>query len=207
MTMRRRGFLAAAGAAAAWPAYGAEPTTGLKAVGLVGVEMVTGAGTLILEVDSDKAPITALNFLRYVYMRLYDGSKIYRALKSPTSPPTGLIQGGAKYDPARSPPPIQHESTTLTGIKHKDGTISLARRALGTATSDFFICVGDAPYLDANPSAPGDNQGFAAFGHVKEGMDIARQILAMPTSPTAGAPEMAGQMLEPPVPIISARRL
>ena len=81
-----------------------------------------------------------------------------------------------------------------------------ARREQGTARSDFFVCIGDASYLDANLAAPGDGAGFAAFGHVVEGMDVVRKILALPTSPTEGAPEMAGQVLSPPVPIISARR-
>ena len=162
---------------------------------------------IVLELYADKAPITAANFLRYVDARLYDGATIYRALRTPGAPLTGLIQGGARLDPAHPVAPIAHEATTQTGLSHKDGTLSLARRAPGTATSDFFICVGDAPYLDADPKAPGDNLGFAAFGHVTSGMDIVRNILALPTSPTAGGPDMAGQMLDPPVPIVSARRV
>ncbi|MGI9168563.1 MAG: peptidylprolyl isomerase, partial [Caulobacteraceae bacterium] len=89
---------------------------------------------------------------------------------------------------------------------NRKGILPLPRRAPGTATSDFFICVGDAPYLDADPKASGDNLGFAAFGHVVDGMDVVRAILALPTSPTAGDPDMAGQMLNPPVPIVGARR-
>ncbi len=196
----RRTVLATAGALAAWPAW-AQPTSGL-----VRVNLPTGQGLIVLELFADKAPITAANFLRYVDARLYDGATIYRALKTPGAPPTGLVQGGARVDRARPIAPVAHESTTQTGLRHKDGTLSLARRAPGTATSDFFICVGDAPYLDADPKAPGDNLGFAAFGHVAGGMDIVRAILALPTSPTAGAPDMAGQMLDPPVPIVSARR-
>jgi len=84
--------------------------------------------------------------------------------------------------------------------------VSLARRAQGTATSDFFICVGDSSYLDADPKAPGDNAGFAAFGQVVEGMDVVKTILTLPTSPTAGSPEMKGEMLKPPVPILTMRR-
>jgi peptidyl-prolyl cis-trans isomerase A (cyclophilin A) len=170
------------------------------------VNLRTGQGLIVLELFADKAPITSANFLAYVDARLYDGATIYRALHTPGAPTTGLIQGGARLDPARAIAPIAHESTRQTGLSHKDGALSLARRAPGTATSDFFICVGDAPYLDADPGAPGDNLGFAAFGHVADGMDIARRILALPTSPTAGGPDMAGQMLDPPVPIVSARR-
>ncbi len=170
------------------------------------VELQTGQGLIVLELFADKAPITSADFLRYIDAGLYDGATIYRALRTQGAPTTGLIQGGARLDPAHPIAPIAHESTTKTGLSHKDGTVSLARRAPGTATSDFFICVGDDPYLDADPTQPGDNLGFAAFGHVLAGMDVVRRILALPTSPTLGAPEMAGQMLDPPVPILSARR-
>ncbi len=198
---RRRELLAAAGALAAWPAW-PQPATGT-----VRVDLRTGAGLIGLELYAAKAPITVANFLAYVDARLYDAATIYRALRTPGAPLSGLIQGGARLDPSRLIAPIAHEPTSQTGVSHKDGTLSLARRAPGTATSDFFICVGDAPYLDADPKAPGDNLGFAAFGHVSNGMDIVRIILALPTSPTAGGPDMAGQMLDPPVPIVSARRV
>jgi peptidyl-prolyl cis-trans isomerase A (cyclophilin A) len=171
------------------------------------VAMETGQGSITLELYADKAPITTANFLKYVDARRYDGATIYRCLHTPGDPATGLIQGGAKFDPVHPIPPIAHEPTTQTGLAHKDGTISLARRAPGTATSDFFICVGDAPYLDADPKAPGDNLGFAAFGHVIDGMDVARKILGLPLSPTAGGPDMVGQMLDPAVPIVAARRM
>jgi peptidyl-prolyl cis-trans isomerase A (cyclophilin A) len=169
--------------------------------------METGQGTITFELYADKAPITTANFLRYVDAGRYDGATIYRALHTPGDPTTGLVQGGAKFDPVHPIAPIAHEPTTLTGLAHKDGTISLARRAPGSATSDFFVCVGDAPYLDADPKAPGDNLGFAAFGHAVDGMDVARKILALPLSPTAGAPDMVGQMLDPAVPIVSARKI
>jgi peptidyl-prolyl cis-trans isomerase A (cyclophilin A) len=120
----------------------------------------------------------------------------------------GLIQGGLQNDPAKLLPPIAHESTLQTGLSHTDGTISLARYAPGTATSDFFICAGNFTSLDADPNLPGDNLGFAAFGKVIEGMDVVRKILGSPTSPTKGADAgMTGQILEPPVPIVSARTL
>ena len=83
----------------------------------------------------------------------------------------------------------------------------MAREAPGTATADFFICSGPAAYLDAHPGAPGDNAGYAAFGHVVDGMDVVRAILASPTGQEARNPVMRGQMLSPPVQIISARRL
>lgn len=196
--MRRRDILAGGAALIAASPVRAQPT---GAAG-VRVDLQTGEGAIALLLAADKAPLTVANFLRYVDGKLYDGATIYRALRAPGAPQLGLVQGGARSSLA----PIAHESTTQTGLLHKDGTISLARRAPGTATSDFFICVGDAAYLDADPRAPGDNLGFAAFGQVIEGMDVVRKILALPTSPTKGAPDMAGQMLEPPVPIVSARR-
>jgi peptidyl-prolyl cis-trans isomerase A (cyclophilin A) len=110
-------------------------------------------------------------------------------------------------DPAKLFPPIAHESTLATGLKHLDGTLSMARFAPGTAAADFSICCGDAPYLDADPTLPGDNLGYAAFGQVIEGMDVARAILAMPTTGVALNPAMQGQILDPPVKIVSARRV
>jgi peptidyl-prolyl cis-trans isomerase A (cyclophilin A) len=171
------------------------------------VTLVTGDGTIVLELAADKAPITSANFLRYVDHRRLDGTSFYRAMKSDPDPLAGLIQGGLQNDPRRLYPPIAHESTTLTGLHHLDGTISLARDAPGTATCDFFICVGPQPYLDADPTAPGDNLGFAAFGQVVDGMDVVRKILLSPTSPTAGEGAMKGQMLDPAIPIVEARRV
>ena len=187
---------------AAGPGFGQTPKP------VVRVEMLTGEGRIVLELIADKAPITTANFLRYVDRGLYDGATLYRAMKSPGPPPTtGLIQGGAKPYPGKQIPPIAHESTTQTGLTHTDGVIALARRAPGTAASDFFICVGDQLYLDADPKAAGDNLGFAAFGKVVEGMEIVRKIIAMPTSAKAEVPEMVGQMLDPPVKIIAVRRI
>jgi peptidyl-prolyl cis-trans isomerase A (cyclophilin A) len=128
-------------------------------------------------------------------------------MKLSAAPPAGLIQGGLQNDPAKVLPPIAHESTTTTGLRHTDGVISMARYDPGKAASEFFICVGDEPSLDADPTQTGDNQGFAAFGKVAEGMDVVRRILLSPTSPTKGEGAMKGQMLDPVIPILSARRV
>ena len=194
-------FVAATVTGCAWHSTAAQTQTGI-----VRVVFATGAGAISLDLFADRAPITTANFLKYIDLHLFDAATIYRALRTPGAPQTGLIQGGARFDSRREIKPIAHESTILTGLAHKDGVISLARRELGSARSDFFICVGDASYLDADPKAPGDNQGFAAFGRVVEGMDVVRKILSQPTSATAPIPEMAGQMLDPPVPILTARR-
>jgi peptidyl-prolyl cis-trans isomerase A (cyclophilin A) len=150
--------------------------------------------------------VTAANFLRYVDRKLYDGAAFYRANRAPGSLDYGIVQGGFNTDPAKRLKPIAHEPTTKTGLRHVDGTVSIGRFAPGRATSEFFICVGDAAYLDADPKAKGDNLGFAAFGRVVEGMDVVRAILAGPVSPTAGSPAMRGSILKAPVPITRARR-
>ncbi len=199
--MKRRHFLAGA------LALTASPALAQIAPGAVRIKLATDQGDIVLDLYADKAPITAANFLRYVDRRLLDHSTFYRASKAPGAPEIGVIQGGLRNDVKRVLKPIAHESTTKTGLKHKDGTISMARNAPGSATSDFFICLGDAAYLDADPTAPGDNLGFAAFGQVVEGMDVVRKIHDLPTNPNGGPPGMKGEMLKPPIPILTARRV
>jgi len=198
--IKRRTFLAAAAAAAASPALAQAPASPVR------VKLETAQGAIVLELYPDKAPITAGNFLRYVDGKRFDGATFYRASKVPNAPEFGLIQGGVQNDPAKVLKPIAHEPTTKTGLSHTDGVISMGRTNPGTATSDFFIVLGDMTYMDADPRQPGDNLGFAAFGKVVEGMDVARKILAEPTSQTAGVGVMKGEMLAKPVKIISARR-
>jgi peptidyl-prolyl cis-trans isomerase A (cyclophilin A) len=173
------------------------------------VALTTSQGRIVIELYTDKAPITAKNFLRYVDAKRFDGATFYRASKPKgyTADDYGIVQGGLQNDPARLYPPIAHEPTTKTGLKHVNGAISMGRNAPGSATSDFFICIGDGAYLDANPANPGDNLGYAAFGQVVHGMDVVKKILLLPTSPTRGEGVMRGQMLEPPVPITAARRV
>lgn len=197
--MQRRHFIVGAAAFAASPA--------LAQAALPRVQVQTPLGAFVLELASDKAPVTAANFLRYVDTKRYDGAAFYRALRNDWDAKTGLLQGGLQNDPARLLPPIAHEPTTKTGLTHKDGTVSVARWAPGTATSDFFICLGEAAYLDADPKAPGDNLGFAAFGQVVEGLDVLHAIHDRPTDPVKGAGAMKGQMLMEPVKILAARRL
>lgn len=170
------------------------------------VEITTSLGAITLELDQAHAPRTTANFLRYVDARRFDGTTFYRAMNLGQS--AGLIQGGLRNAPGKLFPPVIHEPTSQTGLTHKaEGTISMAREAPGSATADFFITLGDLSSLDADPAKPGDNSGFAAFGHVVAGMDVVRQIMAAPVSPTEGTPAMKGQMLAPPVRIVSARRL
>jgi peptidyl-prolyl cis-trans isomerase A (cyclophilin A) len=171
---------------------------------LVRVVLTTSEGPITLALDPVHAPATTANFLRYVDGKKLDGVTFYRAMKF--GPGEGLIQGGARGDPARLFPPIAHEPTSQTGLSHIAGTISMARYAPGSATSDFFITASPMQSLDASTSGEGNIAGFAAFGHVVDGMDVVQKILAAPTSPTEGEGVMKGQMLDPKILILSARR-
>lgn len=208
----RRNILIGAGLLAALPAAALAQTEPPAPAPKppVYVALDTPQGRIVIELAVAQAPITTANFLRYVDRKLYDKATFFRASRAPSAVDYGLIQGGLQGIGAL--PPVAHEPTTQTGLKHVDGTVSIARTAPGTATSDFFICIGDAPYLDADPKAPngaqgGDNLGFAAFGRVVQGMDVAKKILALPTPGKAINPVMKGQILDPPVPITSARRI
>jgi peptidyl-prolyl cis-trans isomerase A (cyclophilin A) len=199
--MKRRDVLAGlALTAAAAPALAQTAPT-------VRVRIETDKGGFTLELYPDKAPLTVGNFLQYVDGKRYNGSTIYRAMKAPGAPLFGVLQGGLFNGPGSPLKPVAHEPTTQTGLKHDDGVISMGRYQPGTASSEWFICLGPAGHLDARPDAPGDNAGFAAFGRVIEGMETVRAIHALPTHPTAGPEAMRGQILEPPVRMISARRL
>jgi peptidyl-prolyl cis-trans isomerase A (cyclophilin A) len=205
--MRRRSFLATAAALTAGRAFGQAPAPG-AAAGVVSVQLVTDLGAIVLELRGDKAPITAGNFLSYVDQKLLDGATFYRAAHYEGRPTDGLIQGGLAYSHReRALPPIAHESTAQTSLRHTDGVISMARYAPGSATSEFFICVGDNASLDADPAATGDNAGFAAFGRVVQGMDVVGRIWTAPTSPTEGEGVFRGQMLDPQIPILRAARV
>lgn len=170
----------------------------------VAIVMTTSEGPITLALEKDRAPLTTANFLRYVDQKRLDGVTFYRAMNLGQG--TGLIQGGPQNDPKRILKPVPHEPTSKTGLTHVDGTISLARLAPGTATADFFITVGPVLSLDANPTGSGDADGYAAFGHVVEGMDVVKRILAAPISATAGVGVMKGQMIAAPVKILTVRR-
>jgi peptidyl-prolyl cis-trans isomerase A (cyclophilin A) len=184
-------------------AWAGPATSQGAAVASVHVILETSGGPIVFEVDPVRAPITAANFLRYVDAERLDGMEFYRAMR--TGPEAGLIQGGVR-DARRLFPPIPHEPTSQTGLSHVDGAISVPRFAPGTAQGDFTIMVGDQLYLDAGPGSGGDGLGYAVFGRVVEGMDVVRRILESPTSPTEGEGVMRGQMLEPRIRIVTARR-
>ena len=165
--------------------------------------METEMGEITLEVYPDKAQVTASNFFTYIDENRIEGAVFYRVVRSDNQPGDSIriavIQGGLYEDdhPAMLPP-IAHETTQQTGILHKDGVISMARWHPGTATSEFFICVGDQPELDYKGRRNPDEQGFAAFGKVIAGMDVVIKIHQLPVE---------GQYLDPTVKILKVSRL
>jgi peptidyl-prolyl cis-trans isomerase A (cyclophilin A) len=163
----------------------------------------TGLGDIRIEVFATRAPVTAANFLRYVDEDRFRGAVFYRTVTMDNQPDNEIkievIQGGLGDDPeGLGLPPIVHETTDSTGVLHLDGTVSMARSAPGTASSEIFICIGDQPDLDFGGRRNPDGQGFAAFGRVIEGMDVVRKIQALPAE---------GQLLEPPVEITGVTRV
>jgi peptidyl-prolyl cis-trans isomerase A (cyclophilin A) len=170
------------------------------------VAIHTSAGDFTVAVEVVKAPITAANFLKYVDQKRLDGVEFYRTVK--VGDHFGFVQFGVDNDPKRALPPIKHEPTTLTGLKHYDGTLSVARFEPGSARGDFTISVGNQFSLDADPTAPGDNLGYATFARVVDGMDTVLKIFDAPVSPTkTQRGSFKGEVPENPVTVISARRL
>jgi peptidyl-prolyl cis-trans isomerase A (cyclophilin A) len=149
------------------------------------VKMKTELGNIFIEVDTENAPITAANFLKYVDDKIFNSAFFYRVVRMDNQPNNEIkievIQGGLGFDESPlSLSSIEHETTDITGILHKDGVISMARMEPGTASSEIFICVGDQPELDFGGKRNPDGQGFAAFGKVIKGMDVVREIQSKP---------------------------
>lgn len=161
----------------------------------------TEFGDIAVEIYQDKAPVTAANFLKYVDAGLYDGSVFHRTVTLDNQPTNTVkievIQGG-QLPSAQSLSAIPLERTPVTGIKHLDGVISMARSEPDTATSSFFFCINDQPELNFGGKRNADGQGFAAFGRVVAGMEVVRKIQKQPAE---------GQNLKPPVKIISISRI
>ncbi len=169
----------------------------------VRVLIVTDLGEIEIEVDTARAPATSENFLYYVDARHYDDGQFHRTVTPENQPQNDVkievVQGRiaeAKKNEGRGP--ILLERTTKTGLSHLDGAISMARDGADTATSSFFLCIGNQPELDFGGKRNADGQGFAAFGRVVRGMDVVRKIQASPREE---------QRLTPPVRIRSARRI
>jgi len=165
------------------------------------VRIETDLGDIVVELDA-RAVKTVGNFLRYVDAKHYDGGRFHRTVTLNNQPDNEVkievVQAGVNPDRAKDDfPPVQLERTEGTGVAHKDGTISMARDGPDTATSDFFICVGDQPELDFGGMRNPDGQGFAAFGRVVKGMDVVKKIQASAAD---------GQTLQPPVKIRAVSR-
>jgi peptidyl-prolyl cis-trans isomerase A (cyclophilin A) len=172
------------------------------AASLVRVTIVTELGDILVEVDTAKAPVSAANFLKYVDAGKYNGGRFHRTVRPDNQKdkpvPIAVIQGSsAASGPEELFAPVPLERTRDTGLRHTDGTLSLARAGADTATDHFFICVGDQPELDYGGKRNPDGQGFAAFGRVVSGMDVVRKIQAAPAR---------GETLTPPIGILSAKR-
>ena len=172
---------------------------------LVPVAIETSLGRIVVALNRAHAPVTTANFLHYVDTHRFDGQNFYRAMKATDGTPA-LIQGGVRTDARKLFPPIAHEPTTQTGLHNVAGAISMANAGPGTARSDFFILLSDQPAFDAGGPG-GDENGFAAFGRVIEGMDVVKKIFEAPVSATKGDGVMKGQMLDPPVQIVRAARV
>jgi len=178
---------------------------------IIHVTMETGAGVIGINLYPDQAPVTVENFLRYVDANAYAGAAFYRTTRPDNDPLITVIQGGLWElwqeggDEDFKPlfPPILHETTDVTGLSHGDGALSMARAEPGTASSEFFISIGDNPSLDFGGARNPDGQGFAVFGQVVEGMDVVRAIHQAPVRAGEG---FEGQILVEPVAILSARR-
>ena len=160
------------------------------------VIMKTEAGNIRIALFPKKAPVTCANFLKYAEQLGDQGGEFYRTVTLANQPDKKIrievIQGGfnLKNFDTSTIRPIPLERTSVTGLSHKDGTLSMARSDPDSGTTEFFICIGDQPSLDFGGQRNPDGQGFAAFGQVVEGMDVVRRIQTRPAE---------GQALTPPV--------
>ncbi|MBP3955565.1 peptidylprolyl isomerase [Gemmata sp. G18] len=169
----------------------------------VRVLIQTDKGDIEVELDAAKAPNTVANFLKYVDGKFYDGGRFHRTVTPDNQPDNKVkievVQAGINPEKTKDEfKPIKLERTKDTKLAHKDGTISMARDGPDTATSDFFICIGDQPELDHGGKRNPDGEGFAAFGRVTKGMDVVKKIQSAPAKV---------QALEPPITIKKITRL
>lgn len=194
-------FLALAFLALAAPATAQQHSR--PAPGLVRVRIVTALGPIVIALDARRAPKTTANFLAYVDDKRLDNTSFYRSARSKADPTYGFVQGGIGTDARRMlPSPVPLEPTSRTGIRHVDTVISMAHgRDENGATGNFAIMLGAHPSMDAKAGYT----GYAAFGHVVEGMDVVRKILAQPIG--GGSGPMKGQMILKPIPLIRAERI
>jgi len=174
----------------------------------VTVVFETELGNIVMEVDVAHAPVSAANFLKYVDGKFYDGGVVIRSVRPDNTTRHDVEIQVIQFlsDPARRReqfPPIPLERTSVTGLKHIDGALSMARSGPDSATSSFSIMVGDQPELDFAGKRNADGQGFAVFGRVVSGMDVVKKIHASKTG-TAGS--YGTETLDPPIAVKRAYR-
>jgi len=177
----------------------------------VRVRVQTELGDIVIEVNPLKAPLTTANFLKYVDGGHYDGGVFHRTVRMDNQPESTVkievIQAGVNPDRAKEGfAAIPLERTSVTGILHKDGVVSMARGAPDSATSGWFVCINDQPSLDFGGNRNPDGQGFAAFGRVITGMDVVRKIQAAPSS-TNRTTNSEAQRLIPAIKILKVARV
>ena len=172
---------------------------------LVHTRVDTELGAFVIAVDAARAPVTVANYLAYVDAKQLDGAQVYRIVTPANQPAEtkhkiAVVQWGRNQrdDEAAPRPPIAHETTAMTGLKHRHGTVSMARNGPGTATAEFFICIGEQPELDFGGRRNPDGQGFAAFGQVVAGDAVVMALY--------GKAE-AEQFVKQPIAVRSVRRL
>ncbi|WOB77492.1 peptidylprolyl isomerase [Brevundimonas nasdae] len=195
----RRGLIAVAALSALAGCATVQPEPTMPRVALD-----TTAGTIVLALNVASAPITTCNFISYVVAGDYDGGTFFRTVSRETNTasryPIDVIQAATpRGSDDASRPPITLERTRDTGLRHTAGAVSMARDEPDSATSSFFIVTQDTPSLDFGGGRNPDGQGFAAFGAVVGGLDVARRIQRMPAN--------SEEQLTPPVTISSARLL
>ena len=147
----------------------------------------TELGSIEAELDSARAPVTVTNILRYIDGKLFDGARFFRAVRMDNQPTDSVkievIQLSISRENAgRGFPPIPLERTSVTGIRHLDGTLSMARSGPDTGTSSFSIVINAQPEMDFGGKRQPDGQGFAAFGRVTKGMDVVKKIQSQPVN-------------------------
>lgn len=173
------------------------------AAGTVPLMIRTERGEIAVSLDSARAPGTVTNFLRYVDGGFFTNGRFHRTVTPDNQPRDSVrievIQGSVRpMRPDSGFAPIPIEKTGTTGLRHLDGTLSMARGGPNSATSSFFITIGAQPSLDEGGHRNLDGQGFAAFGRVTSGMDVVRAIQRSPRSE---------QNLTPPIAIQSIQRV
>ena len=172
------------------------------------VVMETELGAITMEIDVARAPVTGENFLKYVDGKFYDGGVVNRAVRpdNTTRKDVEIQVIQFQIDPARRQeqfPPIPMERTSVTGLKHVSGALSMARSGPDSARASFSIPIGDQPEMDFGGKRNADGQGFAVFGRVVAGMDVVKKIHA---SPTGQRGAYGTETLEPPIRILKAYR-